>query len=99
MHRVLRGPCATCHSATAWTPVTFDHRDHFVLDRDHDVACTTCHRDDAGQPYTCYGCHEHTPDRIRRQHLEEGIRDYASCVECHRSAEEPDMNRPAFRAP
>lgn len=41
--------------------------------------------------YTCYGCHEHTPDNIRREHIEEGIRDFDNCVECHRNADEHDI--------
>lgn len=34
--------------------------------------------------YTCYGCHERTAANIRREHIEEGIRKFANCVECHR---------------
>ena len=30
------------------------------------------------------------PD-IRREHIEEGIRDFDNCVECHRSADEHDI--------
>lgn len=38
--------------------------------------------------YTCYGCHEHSPESIRRRHIEEGIRDFKTCVDCDRNADE-----------
>jgi hypothetical protein len=62
-----------------------------VLDRDHNTRCVTCHVRNDYQQYTCYGCHEHTPANIRREHVEEGIRDFNDCVECHRSADEHDI--------
>ena len=31
----------------------------------------------------CYGCHEHTPAKIRAEHQEEGIRDFEKYVDCH----------------
>ena len=34
--------------------------------------------------YTCYGCHEHSQARVRAEHVEEGIRNFENCVECHR---------------
>jgi len=43
--------------------------------------------------YTCYGCHEHTPAKIRAEHEEEGIRDFSDCVQCHRSAQEEPRER------
>jgi len=36
--------------------------------------------------YTCYGCHEHSLSNITRKHVEEGIRNFANCVRCHRDA-------------
>lgn len=90
LHRGVRENCSACHSTTAWKPATFDHARYFVLDRDHDVACSTCHDQDRYTTYTCYGCHEHTPARIRAEHRDEGIRNVENCVECHRSADEPD---------
>lgn len=92
VHRGLRENCSTCHSTRAWAPATFDHDRYFVLDRDHDVACNTCHVEEGYEAYSCYGCHEHTPARIRAEHVEEGIRDFADCVECHRSADEPEKH-------
>lgn len=88
LHRQLKGNCRQCHSPERWKPATFDHNKLFVLDRDHNVTCVTCHVDNNYSRYTCYGCHEHRPEKIRAEHLEEGIRDFENCVECHRSANE-----------
>lgn len=91
LHRQLTAECSQCHSQKKWTPATFDHFKSFELDRDHNVRCVTCHVRDDYSRYTCYGCHEHTPDKIRRKHIKEGIRDYDNCVECHRNANEDDI--------
>lgn len=88
LHRQPNLVCSQCHSTTAWTPATFDHDRLFLLDRDHDAPCETCHRGGDYQRYTCYGCHEHTPANIRAEHEEEGVRNFENCVECHRSADE-----------
>jgi hypothetical protein len=91
LHQQIDGNCNQCHSQDQWTPATFDHDKFFVLDRDHNVRCATCHVGNDYSRYTCYGCHEHTPAGIRREHIEEGIRDFDNCVECHRSADEHDI--------
>jgi len=84
MHPQLTVGCAKCHSTQGWKPTTFDHAKRFVLDRDHDTQCVTCHASHDFRRYTCYGCHEHTPEKIRAEHQEEGIRDFEKCVDCHR---------------
>ena len=86
LHRGLTTGCAQCHSTVRWTPATFDHAQLFVLDRDHSAPCATCHVNNDTSRYTCYGCHEHQPDRISARHRREGIRDFQNCVSCHRSA-------------
>ena len=91
LHQQITGNCSQCHSLEKWTPATFDHDQYFVLDQDHNARCVTCHVRNDYRRYTCYGCHDHTPENIRREHIEEGIRDYKDCVECHRSAEEEDI--------
>lgn len=83
-------PCGSCHGTAAWRPATFDHQRYFELDRAHDVACVTCHRQRDYRQYSCYGCHEHTPGRIRRAHAELRARALDDCVACHRSAREED---------
>lgn len=91
LHEQITGNCAQCHNQEKWVPATFDHSKYFALDRDHNARCVTCHVGNDYTRYTCYGCHEHSPESIRREHIEEGIRNYDDCVECHRSANEEDI--------
>jgi hypothetical protein len=93
LHRRIEGNCAQCHTQEAWLPATFDHDDYFRFDRDHDTDCVTCHLGNDYASYTCYGCHEHSRSKIREEHLEEGIRDYEQCVDCHRSGDEDEAKR------
>ena len=86
VHRQIVGNCQQCHAVNGWKPATLDHSRYFVLDGHHNVACATCHAKDDYSRYSCYGCHEHAPERIRAQHREEGIADLENCVRCHRSA-------------
>jgi hypothetical protein len=88
LHAKITGNCQQCHTDERWKPATFDHDKHFQLDRDHNVKCVVCHTNNDYSKYTCYGCHAHTPQKIRSKHLEEGIRDFENCVKCHRSAHE-----------
>lgn len=94
LHQQITGNCSQCHTQQKWVPATFDHDKYFALDRDHNVKCVTCHVRNDYSRYTCYGCHEHSPEKIRREHIEEGIRDFKNCVECHRSANEHDIRMP-----
>jgi hypothetical protein len=91
LHQKITGNCSQCHSQDKWVPATFNHDKYFTLDRDHDTRCVTCHVRNDYSRYTCYGCHEHSLSSIRREHIEEGIRDFDNCVECHRSADEHDI--------
>lgn len=88
LHAQVDGGCQQCHEARAWRPATFDHAKLFLLDGEHATACATCHVAGEFTHYTCYGCHEHSPAGIRAEHVEEGIRDFENCVECHRSGDE-----------
>lgn len=94
LHQQILGNCSQCHSQQKWVPATFDHDKYFALDRDHNVKCATCHLRNDYSNYTCYGCHEHTQEKIRREHIEEGIRDFRNCVECHKNADEHDIRMP-----
>lgn len=91
IHRDITGNCAQCHSQDQWIPATYDHNQYFLLDRDHQAPCATCHERNDYSRYSCYGCHEHNPEKIRREHIEEGIRDFRNCVECHRTANKHDI--------
>jgi hypothetical protein len=88
LHRQVKGSCAQCHTLEGWKPATFAHDKLFMLDGDHNASCVTCHRGGNYSQYTCYGCHEHTPANVRREHLKEGIQNYENCVACHRSADD-----------
>jgi uncharacterized membrane protein len=87
LHTKITGNCSQCHAQNAWKPASFDHDKSFVLDKDHNVECVTCHVGNDYSRYTCYGCHEHTVQNILREHRDEGIRDLDNCVRCHRSAD------------
>lgn len=87
LHAKLGDGCQQCHSTQAWKPSSFDHAKLFVLDRDHEAPCATCHVGNNYKRYTCYGCHEHTPAKTLAQHAEEGVRNIDNCVACHRSAD------------
>ena len=93
LHRQIDANCSQCHKQDGWLPATFDHAKYFRFDRDHRTECTTCHVNADYSSYTCYGCHEHSRAKIREEHLEEGIRDYENCVECHRSGDEDEAER------
>jgi hypothetical protein len=86
LHPEVNGQCQQCHTTEHWKPATFEHAKFFELDRNHAAACVTCHTGNNYKRYTCYGCHEHTPDKIRAEHEEEGIRNLDDCVSCHKSA-------------
>ncbi|NOU48332.1 MAG: class III cytochrome C family protein [Bacteroidales bacterium] len=90
-HGTFDEACSTCHSTNKWVPATFEHSSYFILDNDHNVACNICHTNKEFGKYTCYGCHEHTPDNIMKEHDEEGIADLNDCVRCHKSADEDDV--------
>ena len=93
LHRKVKGNCSQCHTQDAWTPATFEHEKYFRFDKDHDTECETCHINNDYADYTCYGCHEHSRSEIREEHVEEGIRDYENCTECHRSGDEDEAKR------
>ena len=95
LHRMLPlDDCASCHVGHLTAPraarnAAFDHTQYFPLEGPHAVACKTCHVGKGLSTYTCMGCHEHSPERVARQHAEEGIRrDLSDCVACHRDGTE-----------
>ncbi|MCK5432885.1 MAG: class III cytochrome C family protein [Gammaproteobacteria bacterium] len=90
LHLKIKGNCAQCHTLEAWLPATFEHEKYFRFDQPHDKECVICHVNNDYANYTCYGCHEHSRSEIREEHVEEGIRDYENCVECHRSGDEDE---------
>ena len=86
--------CVQCHTTDKWKPSTFDHAEYFRFDNNHPSNCSDCHDINITfEKYTCYNCHEHTPARIEREHLKEGIRNFSNCVECHRSADKDEVKK------
>lgn len=90
-HFSLQSNCLDCHSTQQWKPASFDHSSYFVLDRDHNAKCITCHSNNVFTTYTCYGCHEHSESKIAEEHNEEGIYEFSDCVSCHRSGNKHDI--------
>jgi hypothetical protein len=94
IHSAMEVGCAPCHDTAAWMPATFEHDRFFRFDPQHPEDCQTCHTTPGDlTAYTCYGCHDHTPQDVRSEHLEEGIRDFEACETCHRSADEEEAER------
>ena len=96
MHRSLgkSTQCVQCHTTDKWKPSTFNHSNYFRFDRNHPSNCSDCHDvNKTFKTYTCYNCHEHSPAKIEREHLKEGIRNFSNCVECHRSGDEKEAER------
>lgn len=93
LHLNAKGNCAQCHNQNAWMPATLDHDQYFRFDEDHTTECATCHRENNYANYTCYGCHEHSRSNIREEHLEEGIRNYEECTDCHQSGDDDEAKR------
>ncbi len=89
-HQGLADNCSKCHSSDKWTPANFNHSSYFLLDKDHNSKCITCHTTKNYKDYTCYGCHEHTQINILKEH-DEVSGDLNDCVSCHKSGNKHDM--------
>lgn len=78
--------CEYCHNAEAWQPALMTVH-NFPLDHggQGEPACETCHSVNYAA-YSCYGCHEHTAENIRRSHSRVDLARTASlegCAACH----------------
>ena len=84
----LGNDCNKCHTTTAWTGATLgDFKHTFPIHHGRknrgNSLCTTCHAAaDAYKTHTCYGCHEHNPAKVARQH--KNVANIDNCVTCHR---------------
>jgi hypothetical protein len=76
--------CAECHTTEGWSPAQFSGAHIFPISHGEAGAssCRTCHASSLAA-YTCYGCHEHTPENIAGEHLKEGINNFDNCIACH----------------
>lgn len=91
-HRGLLGSeCASCHTATAWSPARYDRAHSFPTNHGEDGAnpCQTCHPETLST-YTCYDCHEHDRVETEGKHREEGITDFQDCMRCHPTGQEDE---------
>lgn len=82
--------CASCHSSGTWEDARFEHEFPLSHGRRGPSECLTCHADapESYDTYTCYGCHEHSPARIRAEHRGERVQDIDDCVRCHATGRE-----------
>ena len=77
------GECSNCHSTSAWKPASFNGPHPFPMN--HGGAggrCGKCHPS-SWFDYSCTGCHEHSPDRMREKHKEVSGFSLNSCLKCH----------------
>ncbi len=84
--------CSQCHTTTAFTGSSFKHSFPINHGRGRRGAsdCATCHKEapDNFASYTCYGCHEHNEDRIKRRHTRVAAAELPNCVHCHKGGRE-----------
>ncbi len=90
-HQSLQNNCDKCHTTNKWSPSTFDHSPYFVLDENHNAKCITCHTNNNYNVFTCYGCHEHSENKITKEHQKHNIYNFSDCASCHRSGDEHDI--------
>ena len=84
-HTGVVGACDGCHATAKWSPATTDHKKYFRLDPKHVTACATCHPGGDYRKYTCYGCHQHSLDRVEKKHQRVNVVNLDSCMQpqCH----------------
>ena len=78
--------CEVCHTATAWSPASFNHNSTpFPLTGAHvNVACTSCHVNNVfqGTPTDCYSCHKpEYQSTTNPNHTSAGYP--TTCANCH----------------
>jgi hypothetical protein len=77
--------CEYCHITDSWYPGQL--RSHqFPINHGNQLEadCELCHSA-IYQEYTCFECHDHQPEAIRKDHLEVGVAadELYECVLCH----------------
>ncbi|UCF19495.1 MAG: hypothetical protein JSU87_16490 [Gemmatimonadota bacterium] len=80
--------CSECHSTNTWDGASFDHSRFFPINTGpHGGAdCETCHIQPGNfQVFSCFSCHQHSQDRMDRQHSDENgyVYDSNACYSCH----------------
>ncbi|MBI5056136.1 MAG: hypothetical protein HZB61_05940 [Nitrospirae bacterium] len=86
--------CGQCHNTTGnWRAAKVAH-DYFRFDKNHTPDCLKCHPSNNNyKEFTCYGCHDHTPEKVRQAHQQKGILSYKNCTVCHPSGDGKDAER------
>ncbi len=83
--------CGACHDTRSWEGARIRH-DVFPINHGsrRPSPCSTCHENRANyKQYTCYGCHEHSRDRVIRQHRGEvRTTNLDNCIRCHEGGRE-----------
>lgn len=85
--------CSKCHTVNAWFPVTYllTHDDFPLIHGGGSPSCKTCHPSSLST-YTCYGCHEHTPEKAYWDHKryagrwgsgKDEVENVDDCYRCH----------------
>lgn len=91
LHTSIAAECSRCHGTKGWKPASYDHDRSFRFDGNHPPRCTDCHPPGMNlKEYTCTNCHEHSLDKMQREHRKEGIPNLTNCRRCHPSANERD---------
>jgi hypothetical protein len=85
--------CSKCHTTSTWTGATLsDFKHTFPINhgRRGVNTCVTCHKgNDSYKTYTCYGCHEHNPAKVARQH--KNVAKLDDCARCHKGGRKRGM--------
>lgn len=86
--------CALCHTIARWSEVRLAAHS-FPLDHAQEdsvaIPCQVCHPINY-VTYTCYGSGCHIQPETEAKHLEEGIFDFADCMECHPTGREDEVD-------
>jgi len=79
--------CARCHTLDAWKPAMLV-RHIFLLDHggEGNLDCSTCHISTYASN-DCFACHDHDPELVNQSHLDEGLKEFENCIECHPTGE------------
>jgi len=85
--------CQLCHTSAAWLPALLtNHTFPINHGEGGEVECKVCHPGSYDQ-YTCYGCHEHQPGDMQKEHREVSMSagvTLEQCAVCHADGEEPE---------
>jgi hypothetical protein len=85
-HPAFATDCETCHSATAWTPSTYNHELAFPVaqGRHSGFTCLRCHDGATFQDFTCIAtCHARASTDGRHGEVQRYAYVSSACFECH----------------